>query len=64
MFDCRGEKSVGLVSFRAEWLQLTTSRAVGGEPWKVKTIKTKKTKKNTLSQDTQEDESVGGREII
>lgn len=56
MFDCRGENSVGLVSFRAEWLQLTTSRAVGGEPSKVKTIKKKKKKRNTLSQDTQEDE--------
>lgn len=63
MFDCRRGNSVGLVSFRAEWLQLTTSRAVGGEPSKVKTIKSKKLK-NTLSQDTQEDESVGGREII
>lgn len=43
MFDCRGENSVGLVSFGAEWLQLTTSRAVGGEVFKVK-VKTIKNK--------------------
>lgn len=62
MFDCGGKNSVGLVSFRAGWSQLTTSHAVGSEPSKVKTIKTTKT--NTLSQDTQEDESVGSRGII